>query len=70
MEKLTDAQRKNVGKMLDTRVVNVLARAGFSAEKLEGMDRPARLVAVAEIASAGENLKMPVRPGAVPNVWV
>jgi hypothetical protein len=53
MEKLSEAQRKNVEKMSDVRLVSVLTRAGFTADKLEGMDRPARMAAVAEITLSG-----------------
>jgi hypothetical protein len=50
---LSEAQRKNVEKMSDVRLVSVLTRAGFTADKLEGMDRPARMAAVAEITLSG-----------------
>jgi hypothetical protein len=53
MDKLSETQPKNIEKMTDTRLVSVLSRAGFTTEDLEGMDRPAKLPAVAEITSAG-----------------
>ena len=36
MDKLSEAQRKNIEKMSEVRLVNVLSRAGYSAEDLEG----------------------------------
>jgi hypothetical protein len=39
MKNLTDAQRKNIEKMSDIRLVSVVMRAGFVVEKLETMDR-------------------------------
>jgi hypothetical protein len=62
MEKLSEAQRKNVEKMSDVRLVSVLTRAGFTADKLESMDRPARMAAVAEITLSG--VKLPVETAA------
>ena len=63
MEKLTEAQRKNIEKMSDTRVINVLTRAVFMAEKLESMDRQARLAASAEITLASEKFKPAAEAG-------
>jgi hypothetical protein len=57
MDKLSEAQRKNIEKISDVRLVSVLSRAGFTTEDLEGMDRPAKLAAVAEIILAGDQFQ-------------
>ena len=57
LDNLSEAQRKNSEKMFDVRLVNVLSRAGFTAEKLEDVDRPAKMATVAEIITAGGKFK-------------
>ena len=60
LDNLSEAQRKNSEKMFDVRLVNVLSRAacaGFTAEKLEDVDRPAKMATVDEIITAGGKFK-------------
>lgn len=49
MEKSSEAQRRNIKKASDVRQINDLMCAGFTAEQLEGMDRPARMAAIVEL---------------------
>jgi hypothetical protein len=55
MEKLTEPQRENVKRMSDIRLVSMLIRAGYTSERLEEMDRPAKMAAVAEIIASRKN---------------
>ena len=57
LDNLSEAQRKNSEKMFDVRLVNVLSRADFIAEKLEDVDRPAKMATVAEIITADGKFK-------------
>ena len=60
LDNLSEAQRKNSEKMFDVRLVNVLSRADlrdFTAEKLEDVDRPAKMATVAEIITADGKFK-------------
>ena len=66
MDKLSEAQRKNIEKMSEVRLVNVLSRAGYSAEDLEGMDRPAKMAAVAEITLAGAQFQPSAEAAGMP----
>ena len=52
MERLTADQKANVVKMSDARLKERLARAGYRAELLEVMERPALLQAWAEVVAA------------------
>ena len=54
MEKLTDVQRQRVNKMSDARIVQKLLQVGMPLEKLELMDRPALLAAMADVVAAGK----------------
>jgi hypothetical protein len=60
MEKLTEPQRENVKRMSDMRLVSMLTRAGYSSERLEEMERPAKMAAVAEIIASREMAEMAV----------
>jgi hypothetical protein len=60
MEKLTEPQRENVKRMSDIRLVSILTRAGYSSERLEEMDRTAKMAAVAEIIAGRETAEMAV----------
>lgn len=55
MDKLTPEQQAEIKKMSSTRIVTRLAKAGYSEEQVEGLDRPKLLDLWAECVQAGES---------------
>ena len=55
MEGLSEARRADIRKMSDLRLAAKLGQAGYSADDLEAMDRPAMLNAWAELVLAGKD---------------
>ena len=53
MEKLTEQQRVNIGKMSDARLTNKLATAGYNPDDLAKLERPALVSLWAELVASG-----------------
>ena len=55
MDKLSDSQRENIKKMSSERLYSKLVQAGVEEEKVENMDRAARMSAWATLVASGKD---------------